>query len=90
MAAEGHTVVGYTPNAKLAVRALPDLSRYIEQVDGLTFKTYIGNPFVNKLVSIEDPLDEKEWSFVSMTTLEGGPEAFYDRETIYEAGIHEN
>lgn len=90
LAAEGHIVVVSTHNANLAVRTLPYLSLYREHVDGLTFKTYIGNPFVNKLVSVEDPRDEKEWSFVSMTTLEGGPEAFYDRETIYEAGIHEN
>lgn len=90
LAAEGHTVVVSTHNANLAVRTLPYLSLYREHVDGLAFKTYIGNPFVDKLVNIEDPHDEKEWSSVSMATLEGGPEAFYDRETIYKAGIHEN
>lgn len=89
LASAGRTVVVSTHNANLAVRTLPYLSLYREHVGGLDFKTYIGNPFVNKLVNISDPTDEKEWSLVSMTTLEGGAEAFYDREAIYEAGAYE-
>ncbi|MEE0245757.1 hypothetical protein [Ellagibacter isourolithinifaciens] len=87
LASAGHTVVISTHNANLAVRTLPYLSIYREHVNGLTFKTYVGNPFVNELVNIDDNADRKDWSLVSMTTLEGGRDAFYDRETIYEAGI---
>lgn len=89
LASAGHTVVVSTHNANLAVRTLPYLSLYREHVGGLDFKTYIGNPFVNKLVNLNDSTDEKEWSLVSMTTLEGGAEAFYDREAIYEAGTYD-
>lgn len=85
----GKTVIISTHNANLAVRTLPYVSIYREHVAGTEFRTYFGNPFINKLVDQSDPENEKDWSETSMLTLEGGPDAFYDRKRIYEAGKHE-
>ena len=85
----GKTVIISTHNANLAVRTLPYVSIYREHVAGTEFRTYLGNPFINKLADQSDPGNEKDWSETSMLTLEGGPDAFYDRKRIYEAGKHE-
>ena len=86
----GKTVIISTHNANLAVRTLPYVSIYREHVAGTEFRTYLGNPFINKLVDQSDPGNEKDWSETSMLTLEGGPDAFYDRKRIYEAGRYEH
>jgi energy-coupling factor transporter ATP-binding protein EcfA2 len=80
------TVVIATHNANLAVRTLPYSSIYREHVSGADFRTYTGNPFTNSLLDVDDATNEKSWSECSMSTLEGGRDAFYDRKTIYEAG----
>ena len=80
------TVVVATHNANIAVRTLPYLSIYRRHIQGDEYRTYLGNPFLNELVNIDDGNDRISWSETSITTLEGGFEAFYDRQRIYEAG----
>jgi len=75
-----------THNANLAVRTLPYSSVYREHVRDTTYRTYVGNPFINELVDIADLNNKQSWSERSMSTLEGGSDAFYNRMTIYEAG----
>lgn len=82
----GKTIVIATHNANLAVRTLPYSSIYREHQNGQEYKTYIGNPFIDKLVNIDDPSDDVPWSRKSMEVLEGGEEAFFERMRIYEAG----
>lgn len=82
----GKTVVIATHNANLAVRTLPYSSIYREHQNGQDYKTYIGNPFTDKLVNIDDSSDDVPWSGKSMEVLEGGEEAFFERMRIYEAG----
>lgn len=82
----GKTVVIATHNANLAVRTLPYSSIYREHQNGQVYKTYIGNPFTDKLVNIDDSSDDVPWSGKSMEVLEGGEEAFFERMRIYEAG----
>jgi predicted ATPase len=77
-------VIIATHNANIAVRTLPYTSIYREHDNG-TYKTYVGNPFVNSLQNLEDAADVKNWKDTSMTVLEGGVEAFYERKDIYES-----
>lgn len=81
------TVVVATHNANIAVRTLPYMSIFRTHSDGV-YHTYVGNPFRNELVNIDNPNDIKIWADESMHTLEGGPEAFYERKNIYESGSH--
>lgn len=80
------TVIIATHNANLAVRTLPYQSIYREHVEGDTYRTYLGNPFSNRLKDIEGAADDLKWATYSLKTLEGGEDAFYSRKTIYEAG----
>ena len=73
-----------THNANIAVRSLPYTSIFRMHENG-KYKTYIGNPFDDKMVNISDSTDVKSWSEESMHTLEGGKEAFYERKYIYES-----
>lgn len=77
-------VVVATHNANIAVRTLPYLSVFRSHENG-EYKTYIGNPFTDLLKNINNPNDNLSWSKESMHTLEGGPEAFYNRKEIYES-----
>lgn len=74
-----------THNANLAVRTLPYMSIFRKYENG-NYQTYIGNPFRNELVNINDEKDLLNWTCESMHTLEGGKEAFYERKDIYESG----
>ena len=47
------------------------------------YSTYIGNPFSNNLVNLDNESDQLDWKKVSMKTLEGGEEAFGERGKIY-------
>jgi ABC-type dipeptide/oligopeptide/nickel transport system ATPase subunit len=79
------TVILATHNANLAVRTLPYTTIYrAHDSDG--YKTYVGNPFTNKLINMDNEEDTRDWKETSMKILEGGREAFYDREGIYESG----
>ena len=78
-------VVVATHNANIAVRTRPYVSIYRVHKNG-NYITYIGNPFADKLININDPNDKKSWTNESMHTLEGGKSAFYERKSIYESG----
>lgn len=84
LAQSNKTVVIATHNANIAVRSLPYTSIFRTHQNGV-YNTYVGNPFNNSLVNINDPTDVKGWAQESMLTLEGGKEAFYEREFIYES-----
>jgi predicted ATPase len=75
-----------THNANLAVRTKPYLSVLRTYEGANQYKTFIGNPFTDRLVNIEDSSDSRIWSDESMKILEGGSEAFYDRRDTYESG----
>ncbi len=78
------TIIIATHNANIAVRTLPFVSILKEYTKG-EYKTYIGNPFVNKLINQDNENDFKNWKDESIRVLEGGNEAFYDREDVYES-----
>lgn len=84
LAQSNKLIVIATHNANIAVRCLPYTSIYRTHQNG-KYNTYVGNPFNDMLVNIEDKDDVKSWSQESLTTLEGGKEAFYERKYIYES-----
>jgi len=75
-------VVVATHNANVAVRTMPYRS-ILKVYDNGEYKTFIGNPYVNKLVNIKDENDYKDWKEESIRILEGGKEAFDERSDIY-------
>lgn len=75
-------VVIVTHNANVAVRTFPFRSILKEYTNG-EYKTYVGNPYTNKLVNINDENDIKDWKAESIRILEGGKEAFEERGEIY-------
>ncbi len=80
----GKTVIVATHNANIAVRTLPFTS-ILKTYENGKYKTYIGNPFTNELINIEDSNDTKNWKDESIKVLEGGKEAFDDRRIVYES-----
>lgn len=71
-----------THDANIAVRTLPYNSVYrFHGQQG--YRTYVGNPFANNLINIENDKDKLDWKEVSMRTLEGGRNAFGERGLIY-------
>ena len=71
-----------THDANIAVRTLPYSSIYRwHRQDG--YRTYVGNPFTNNLLSLDNADDQLDWKLISMRTLEGGKEAFGERGVIY-------
>lgn len=77
-------VVVATHNANIAVRTLPYISIFRTHENGL-YNTYVGNPFDDLLIDINDANHVKSWTDESMHSLEGGHDAFYERRDIYEA-----
>ncbi len=78
----GKKVFISTHDANIAVRTLPYNSVYrCHGQEG--YSTYIGNPFTNNLMDIDDEGEQLDWKKVSMRTLEGGEEAFGERGKIY-------
>ena len=78
----GKKVFICTHDANIAVRTLPYNSVYREHtVSG--HETYVGNPFSNDLVNLNDASIKLNWKTISMRTLEGGEEAFGERGKIY-------
>ncbi len=80
----GKTVIVATHNANIAVRTLPFIS-ILKSYENGKYKTYIGNPFINQLINIDDSTDVKNWKDESIKVLEGGKEAFDDRRIVYES-----
>lgn len=71
-----------THDANIAVRTLPYCSIYRTH-DAQGYDTYVGNPYTNNLININDPKKMEDWKQISMNTLEGGIEAFGERGKIY-------
>lgn len=84
LAKQRKVVVVATHNANIAVRTLPYMSIFRVHEDS-EYKTYMGNPFDDKLVNINDSQDIRSWIEESLHTLEGSREAFYERRDIYES-----
>jgi len=78
----GKKVFISTHDGNIAVRTLPYSSIY-RCHDSSGYRTYIGNPFSNNLINLEDDKDQLDWKMISMRTLEGGAEAFGERGKIY-------
>ena len=76
------TLIIATHNANIAVRTFP-LKSILKEYHNNEYKTYIGNPFINKLINIKDENDTKDWKEESIKILEGGREAFEERGEIY-------
>ena len=76
-------VIVATHNANIAVRTMPYRS-ILKVYDNGEYKTYVGNPYVNKLTNISDKNDFRNWKEESIKILEGGKEAFEERKDIYE------
>lgn len=78
----GKKVFISTHDSNIAVRTLPYCSIYRNHgTQG--YHTYIGNPFSNHLINIDNHEDKLDWKKISMRTLEGGEEAFGERGKIY-------
>lgn len=75
------TIIIATHNANIAVRTLPYTSIY-KEYDG-KYHTYVGNPFTNMIINIENDTDKKDWKETSLKCLEGGSIAFDERGEIY-------
>lgn len=76
-------IVIATHNANIAVRTFPYCSVLKTYYNG-SYNTYIGNPYSNKLTNILNSNDTKNWKEESISILEGGRDAFYERGDIYE------
>ena len=77
-------IIVATHNANIAVRTLPYVSIFRIHDNG-KYKTYVGNPFDDKLINLKDSRDIKSWIEESILSLEGSREAFYERRDIYES-----
>lgn len=78
-------IVIATHNANIAVRTLPYLSILRTHNNGI-YNTYLGNPFTNKLIDVDNENNILDWKEESLNILEGGEEAFEERSFVYEAG----
>ena len=81
------TVIVVTHNANIAVRTFPYTSILKVYNNGI-YKTYVGNPFVDKLISTSNPCDTLNWKEESLRVLEGGESAFEERGEIYGKKDH--
>lgn len=77
-------IVVATHNANIGVRTLPYTSIYRTHSNGI-YTTYVGNPFSDRLVNINDASDVLNWAEESLKSLEGSRDAFYERKDIYES-----
>lgn len=75
-------VVVATHNANIAVRTFPYTSILKTYQDG-KYKTFVGNPFIDRLVQIGNEENCLNWKEESIKILEGGPIAFDERGEIY-------
>lgn len=81
-AKSGRRVFISTHDANIAVRTLPYCSIY-RTYGPEGYRTFVGNPFTNDLVNVDDATMLHNWKEVSMRTLEGGKDAFGERGKIY-------
>lgn len=78
----GRKIIIATHDANIAVRTLPYNSIYRKH-DITNYFTFVGNPFSNNLVCVNDTNLILNWKEISMKTLEGGRSAFGERGKIY-------
>ncbi|ACB85102.1 hypothetical protein [Natranaerobius thermophilus] len=78
----GKKIIIATHDANIAVRTLPYRTVYRIHENNY-YTTYIGNPFTNSLVNVNDDSDLLDWKETSMNILEGGRQAFGERGQIY-------
>lgn len=84
-------VIITTHDANIAVRTLPLASIFREQYRDIgdptpKYRTYIGSPFKDSMICYEDKTKIVDWVKASMDTLEGGVDAFIEREENYNYG----
>lgn len=73
-----------THDANIAVRTLPLQSIYREYCGNNQYKTFLGNPFIDTLVNVENNEEKYSWTEKCIEQLEGGREAFMERSDVYE------
>lgn len=78
----GKKIIIATHDANIAVRTLPYNSIYRKHEE-TNYSTFVGNPFSNNLININNIKDILNWKEISMKTLEGGKAAFGERGKIY-------
>ena len=76
---------GIYPSKEEMISSMQNFQHYIYNVEDNQYKTYIGNPFTNELINIENDKEMKNWKDESIKVLEGGKEAFEDRRRVYES-----
>jgi predicted ATPase len=83
LARQGKVVVVSTHDANIAIRTLPFLSIYREDLGAGKYTTYVGNPFVETMRNYDNEDLTISWAKTSIDTLEGGKEAFIERGEAY-------
>lgn len=83
LARQGKVVIVSTHDANIAIRTLPFLSIYREDLGSGKYATYLGNPFIEKMYNYENEEVTVDWAKTSIDTLEGGKEAFIERGEAY-------
>lgn len=83
LARQGKVVVVSTHDANIAIRTLPFLSIYREDLGSGKYTTYLGNPFIERMKNYENDDQTIDWAQTSIDTLEGGKEAFTERGEAY-------
>lgn len=83
LARQGKVVVVSTHDANIAIRTLPFLSIYREDLGEGKYTTYVGNPFVETMRNYDNKDLTISWAKTSIDTLEGGKEAFIERGEAY-------
>lgn len=86
LAKKDKKIIITTHDANIAVRTLPLLSVYREQVienDKIKYRTYTGSPFFDDMKCLENSELKKNWVDISIDTLEGGEKAFIERGENY-------
>lgn len=84
LARQNKTIIISTHDANIAVRTLPLTTIYREYSDNEEYKTYIGNPFMDELINVKNHEDKYSWTKKSVEMLEGGEQAFAERNSIYD------
>jgi predicted ATPase len=72
-----------THDANIGVRTLPFQTIYRVDLGDNKYQTFIGNPFEDILRDIDDSTKTLNWSTTALKTLEGGKEAFLERDIVY-------
>jgi ABC-type Mn2+/Zn2+ transport system ATPase subunit len=83
LARQEKVVIVSTHDANIAIRTLPFLSIYREDLGSGNYTTYVGNPFIEMMRNYDNKELQISWAKTSIDTLEGGKEAFIERGEAY-------